>query len=248
MFWVEVIGSGSDGNCYLFRTETETLIVECGVSIQEIKRALRFNLRGIVGCLVTHRHKDHCKSLVDVCKSGIKCFALSDVFDSFDDTDRVTVETMGHKIEAGKGYKIGNFNVFAFSSVHDVPCLGFVISHLESGRILFVTDSVTCNYTFPNLEHIMIECNYSDAILDYNIDQGIEQRNKRNRLMVSHCELGTVKKILNRLDLRDCKDIMLLHLSKTNGNPDEFRGEIQRETGKLTYVAEHNLSVDFTVF
>lgn len=34
------LGSGSSGNCYLLSTDTETLILDCGIPIQEIKRGL----------------------------------------------------------------------------------------------------------------------------------------------------------------------------------------------------------------
>lgn len=51
-----VIGSGSSGNCYLLRCGNETLILDCGRRFKEVKIALGFNIRQIVGAVVTHEH------------------------------------------------------------------------------------------------------------------------------------------------------------------------------------------------
>lgn len=240
---VKVIGSSSEGNCYLFQAEGETLIVECGVPIMDIKKGLNFKLDNVVGCLVTHRHKDHCKSLMDVCKLGVKVYSIGDVFASMQ-ADSPFFE----EIITNKQYKIGNFCVIPFVARHDVPCVSFCIKHPECGWILFMTDSVTLTTNFQGLNHIMIECNYSDEILTENIDNGILHKSQRDRLMVSHCELKTTKNILGRLDLSNVESIMLLHLSHTNSNADQFKREIEEATGRVTYVAKPGLEIDYNGF
>lgn len=52
----KVIGSGSSGNCYLLESETECLVIEAGISFLEVKKALDFNIRKIVGVVISHRH------------------------------------------------------------------------------------------------------------------------------------------------------------------------------------------------
>lgn len=54
---LKVLGSGSNANCYLLQSNSgETLIIECGVHLKEIKKALNFNMRNVVGCLISHEH------------------------------------------------------------------------------------------------------------------------------------------------------------------------------------------------
>ncbi|MDF2881696.1 MAG: putative phage-related hydrolase [Clostridiaceae bacterium] len=54
---MKCLASGSGGNSYLLQSsEGETLIIECGINIKEIKKALNFNMRNVVGCLITHEH------------------------------------------------------------------------------------------------------------------------------------------------------------------------------------------------
>ena len=56
-----VLGSSSSGNCYILDNGKEALIIEAGIRFQEVKKALDFNLRKVVGCVVTHAHNDHAK-------------------------------------------------------------------------------------------------------------------------------------------------------------------------------------------
>ncbi|MEB3374489.1 hypothetical protein SFC43_18645 [Bacteroides sp. CR5/BHMF/2] len=44
-----VLGSSSSGNCYILDNGTESLIIEAGIRFQEVKKALDFNLRKVVG-------------------------------------------------------------------------------------------------------------------------------------------------------------------------------------------------------
>jgi len=54
---IKVLGSSSRGNCYLLQANNgETLIIEAGISLKDIKKGLDFNLKGVVGCLITHEH------------------------------------------------------------------------------------------------------------------------------------------------------------------------------------------------
>lgn len=56
MLKLKCLGSGSSGNCYLLSTEKETLILDCGISIMDIKKGLNFDIRRIAGVVVTHAH------------------------------------------------------------------------------------------------------------------------------------------------------------------------------------------------
>jgi len=53
---LEVLGSSSKGNCYILKSAKDILILEAGVNIKDIKLALNFNFRDVVGCLITHEH------------------------------------------------------------------------------------------------------------------------------------------------------------------------------------------------
>jgi len=236
------LGSGSAGNCYLFEASDGVLMVEAGIRFVEVKKALRFKISGIVGCLISHEHKDHSKSLKDVIGCGIRVLALEDVFQSQGIANRAFCKS----IEPMHGYKVGGFKVFAFPVAHDVPCVGFVIEHEEMGKLLFVTDTMMLEYRVPKLNHVMLEANYADDILQYNIDNGIVPFAMRDRLLHSHMELETAKDVIRANDMAEVNEVILIHLSGNNSDSGRFKREICEVSGKPTHIATAGMSYDLS--
>ena len=52
------LGTGSiNGNCYLLQADNrETLILDCGIGIKEIKKGLNWDIRSVSGVIVSHAH------------------------------------------------------------------------------------------------------------------------------------------------------------------------------------------------
>ena len=73
---LKCLGSSSAGNCYLLTSDSgETLILDCGIPIKEIKKGLDWNVKDVVGVLCTHKHLDHSKSVEDFEAMGIPIYA-----------------------------------------------------------------------------------------------------------------------------------------------------------------------------
>lgn len=54
---LKCIATGSTGNCYLLTSNSgETLILDCGIPVKEIKKGLDWNIRGIKGMIISHAH------------------------------------------------------------------------------------------------------------------------------------------------------------------------------------------------
>lgn len=243
---LKVLGSGSSGNCYLLQDKKETLILECGIPYKTILKGLDFNLRNVVGCLVTHEHLDHSKALKDIIYDSIEIGAsigtLRDVLK--EDVCGLNIYQI-NVLKSGLQTHIKDFTIMPFDTEHDAAePLGFLIQHSGMGKLLFITDSYYCKYTFRGLTHIMLECNYSAPILNGNIERGQIPYNLKSRLLKSHFSLENVKKFLMANDLSQCRDITLLHLSDGNSNSAEFKTEIERLTGIQVYIAEKGLEVE----
>ena len=236
---LKVLGSSSQGNCYILENKNETLIIEAGVRFIEVKKALGFDIRKVSGCLITHQHNDHAKYIKAMVESGFPTLALEEVW-----TAKGVTGSRAYCIERGKGYRFGRFKVLPFDACHDVPCVGYLIDHPETGRIMFLTDSCMCEYVFPGLNQVMIECNYSDAKLVEAINAGRTLPSQRERLMTSHMELNTCKGFLCANDLTNVANIVLLHLSDNNSDEKNFVSEIERQTGKVVYAAHTGLEIE----
>lgn len=246
------LGSGSTGNGYILETGKEALMIECGISMQEVKKALDWDLSKIVACIVSHKHQDHAIYLRQVVRSGIKVLALPDVFDRLCGTDLRETEPFCKRIELMHGYKAGGFRIYAFDLDHSnndyspCPCVGFLVEHEEMGRLLFVTDTMMLKYSFPGVDHIMIEANYEDDILTRSIEAGITEVSQRSRLHASHLELRQTAKILQRPEFKDAQNIILLHLSSRNSDPVLFRSTIEEATGKPVRIAKPGLILELS--
>lgn len=238
-----VINSNSSGNAYILETTSgEALLIECGVNFSQIKQALAFNLKKVVGCLVTHEHGDHAKSIKDVIAAGINVYAT-------EGTHTATGTSRSHRSVttfSGDEFKVGSFKVKAFDVEHDVnEPVGFLIYHEECGKVLFITDSYYCKYTFNGLNQVIIEANYCQRILDDRVAAGANPKFLRDRVITSHMSLDTCKKMLAANDLSQVKNIVLIHLSDGNSDEKRFKYEVEQQTGKQVHIAVPGLVVNF---
>lgn len=240
-----VLGSSSKGNCYLLESKEEILILECGISFKKIKQALNFDLSKVAGCLVTHEHKDHCKSVNELMAAGV------DVYLSHGTAKALDVKShRSNIVKPTESFNIGEYTVLPFDAKHDCnEPLGFLIHHKEMGTMLFATDTYYIEYTFEDLNHILIECNYSLDILNENVQNGKVHPAMKKRVMRSHFELENVKDFLKANDLKNVRNIVLLHLSDSNSDSQLFQRVIDWETGKKNvFIADENLEVNLSLY
>ena len=237
-----VIGTGSKGNAYILRNENEALLIEAGVHIKEIKSALNFDYSKVVGCLVTHEHMDHSKSILEVLRLGINTYASFGTLKA-----RFVVEqNRAHVIKSKESFPIGNFKIMPFDVKHDAKePLGFMIDHPDCGKILFLTDTYYCKYTFPGLNNIIIEANYSKEIIDRKFGPESGKEFLRNRILQSHFSLENCKDMLSANDLSKVNNIVLIHLSDSNSDEKQFQKEVFELTGKNVSVANNGMKIPF---
>lgn len=239
---LHIIGSNSLGNGYVLETATEALILEAGVRMQNVKKALRWQMRKVVGAVITHEHNDHAGFVEEMAASGVLVLALEEVFKSHNLAGKPFTKV----IVPNKAYKLGGFKIQPVEVKHDVPCVGYIIQHPDMGKLLFITDTVTFDYIVPGLNVVMIEANYADDIVQANIESGEMPEAMRPRLLNSHMEIGETKAILASNDLSEVGSIILIHLSDGNADEERFVREVREATGKAVYAANAGMSIDIS--
>ena len=70
---LQVIGTGSSGNAYVLRAGGSALLLDAGLPIRQLIRAVS-DWKGLDGCLITHEHGDHAKSAEAVAQMGVKTY------------------------------------------------------------------------------------------------------------------------------------------------------------------------------
>lgn len=232
-----ILGSSSSGNSYVIQNATEALVLEAGIDFQEVQRALDWNVSKVAACLITHEHMDHAARTHEFLQARIPVFASAGTISKI---QRVkSFNPLLFTIKASEPFTAGRFQIIPFETKHDSEePLGFYIKHPEMGTLLFATDTYYLPHTFTGLNNIMIECNYSREILDANIEAGKLPKLVRNRVVQSHMSLDNCIRTLQANDLKRVNNIILIHLSDGNSNPDEFQRLVFEATGKSVHIAE----------
>lgn len=240
---LKVIGSNSTGNCYLLENDNEALLIECGVKLSKIKKAINFNISKISGCIVTHEHLDHSVSINEVMESGINVYASNGTF------DKSGLTSFSHRMKVVKSktsFNVGNFKILPFDVKHDASePLGFLINHNDCGNVLFLTDTYYSPYTFKGLNNIIIEANYSKRVMNEKMSNGTIPEFLRNRILKSHMSLETCMSALEANDLKAVNNIVLIHLSDSNSDEKYFLNEVTKMTSKNVHVADAGMTINF---
>lgn len=238
---LSILGSNSNGNGYVIQNDNEALILECGFRFLDAQKALDFNTQKVVAALVSHEHGDHAKYVKEYKTRGIKIYASAGTLEKIRLQNEKTILRHTQKV------KIGNFTILPFNVKHDcAEPLGFLINHPEMGNLVFATDTYYLPYTFDDVQHWLIECNYRKDILDKNCPKGSFKKVLRDRTLQSHMSYETCEKALLSNDLSPAKNIILIHLSDGNSNAAEFKKNIEKSTGKMTFVADRNMTINIS--
>jgi len=176
---------------------------------------------------------DHSKAVNDLMKAGIDCYMSQGT------TEALGVS--GHRvniIKAKQQFRIGTWTILPFETQHDAAePLGFLLANQDGDKLLYATDTFYIRYRFQGLTHIAVECNYSLDILRANVEAGLVEPALKSRILKSHFSLENVKEFLKANDLSKVQEIWLLHLSEQNSCEKRFKEEVQKITGKPTYIA-----------
>jgi len=239
---LKVLGSSSHGNSYLLENDREALMLEAGVKFAEVKRALNYNITKVVGCLITHEHKDHAGQINEFLNATIPVYASAGTINKI----KINGSRLPMICKARKLFMLGGFRIIPFGTMHDsAEPLGFFINHKETGNILFATDTYYLPCTFEGLNNILIECNYRLDILNENIEYGLVPEIVRNRTIQSHMSYEHCVQALQANDLKAVNNIILIHLSDGNSNAAEFEQGIKKLTSKNVQIARSGLIINF---
>lgn len=206
---LKCIATGSSGNCYLLQADNgETLILDCGIPIKEIKKGLDWNIKDVVGVLCTHQHSDHNKSLKDFINMGIPVFA-----------PYLSLESM--KMETEFNIRMFDLTTIDGSWTHTnadgTPCpiYGFLITHREMGRMLYITDCELIKWKFKGINHILLGVNYDKDLVDTD-------NPKANHVFRGHLSIDTACDFVKANYSDSLQNVIMCHLSSENSDKDSF--------------------------
>jgi phosphoribosyl 1,2-cyclic phosphodiesterase len=232
MATLKVLSSGSHGNCYLLQCKDETLILELGIKWGDILKGLNYNLGCVCGCLCSHLHSDHSRSIQNALSFGLSVYSCVEVANTYLGVKTINLK---EKTRIGKGFIVQPIKLF-----HNVECYGSLIQHKEFGKMVFATDTNSVPYKFKGVQHWLLEANYSQDILIDNACNDVYSRSASE----NHLEINDTIEVLKRNHSSELQNVVLIHLSNGNSNEKDFKERVQQELGfENVWVANSGLEI-----
>lgn len=208
---LKCIATGSTGNCYTLTSNSgETLILDCGIPIKGIKKGLDWNIRNVVGCIVSHAHSDHSKSVKDFETMGIPVFA------PYRSLKPMIIGDYRLKIQAFDLTTVDGRWTHTNADGSECPCYGFLITHPEMGKMLYITDTELIKWRFKDINHILLGVNYDKDLIDR------DNTGKANHVFRGHLSIDTACDFVKANYSDSLQNVIMCHLSAENADSDSF--------------------------
>ena len=204
------IATGSTGNCYTLTSESgETLVLDCGIPIKDIKKGLNWDITGVVGAICTHSHQDHSKSVKELTNMGIPVYA------PYINSNPMMIGSWFWRIQAFDLTTVDGRWTHTNADRTECPCYGFLITHHEMGKLLYITDTELIKWRFKDINHILLGVNYDKDLVDTD-------NPKANHVFRGHLSIDTACNFVKANNSDSLQNVIMCHLSSENADKDSF--------------------------
>lgn len=220
---LNVIASGSSGNCAFINFRDKIIFIDIGVSLKKLTSIIPKDilLKKSLYLFITHEHQDHISSLIP----------FTEKFNATVLTSEGTADALKNKgidvknyyvLKKDVLYNIDNFKVAAFKLLHDsAEPFGYKF-FLGEGSTTFATDFGTFSHYFldylNDTDILVLESNYEDTMLFGGTYHKVLKR--RIASIKGHLSNKEAINIISRLNTSKIKKIFLGHVSEENNNYD----------------------------
>ena len=181
--------------------------------------------KGDKGCdYKSHPPLDHSKSLNDFKAMGIPIYAPYIQYAQHEGIHRYhTIPFSGFKVKAFDLTTIDGNWTHTHANGEPCPIFGFLISHKEMGKMLYITDCEVIKWRFKEIDHILLGVNYDKDMVDWSNPA------KNNHVFRGHLEIGTACGFVKANYSDRLQNVIMCHLSSENADSDSFIGRMEQE-------------------
>ena len=222
------LSSGSCGNCYYLGNDSGGILIDAGVSLRRLKKALQeyeLTMDSFSAVLVTHDHLDHIRHLGSFCKRLNKPVYTTETIHRALARHTFTAPTIGpcrRILDEGKWNDIAGFRIRYFIVPHDATqTVGYAV---DAGDRMFVIMTDIGRMTDEAVEFartadtVVVESNYDMDMLmagpyTYELKMRIVQG-------CGHLSNDECASSIKRFWHDGLRNIFLCHLSENNNTHD----------------------------
>ena len=221
------LASGSSGNCYYLGTETYGLLIDAGIGIRTIRKALRdinISLDSIRAVFVTHDHADHIKAVGHLGeKMNIPVYTTARIHEGINRSYCMTekLSSSVRYLEKEEPMMLEDFRIESFEVPHDgTDNVGYCVE-IDGKVFSFLTDlgeiTPTAARYIRKANYLILEANYDEEMLK----MGSYPKYLKERISssIGHMSnLDTADFLADNIT-EHLHYIWLCHLSKDNNHP-----------------------------
>lgn len=210
---VDLLCSGSKGNCCIVRDGRSQLMIDCGSTKKYLFQALEdvdAKIEDCNGVLITHAHVDHVSQLKHVVSQPVYSYCDLKLMDNH------------HRVVPKQEFDVGTFHIQVIGLSHDSPnTVGFVIRSGDE-KLVYITDTgFIANANKPliqNADYYVFESNHDvEMLMNTNRPLFLKQRILSAEGHLNNEDASTnLSEIVNV----NTKQIVLAHLSQEANTHD----------------------------
>ena len=218
--------SGSSGNAVFVGEGEDRILVDAGVSCARIVKELEsisVKPESLKAILITHEHTDHTNAAGILSrKYDLPIYATQGTWNGMQEKVGAVQSKNIRLIDVGQDFYIGKINVCPFAIPHDAsdPC-GYTF-HAGNVKASIATDIGCIRDGWLNAvqdsDIMLLESNYDEDMLKAGKYPYVLKKRILGR--TGHLSNDDAGKAAVKLAERNCKNIILGHLSKENNFPE----------------------------
>jgi phosphoribosyl 1,2-cyclic phosphodiesterase len=243
MFLFASLGSGSEGNSFLIKTDKTIFMVDCGFNYKETENRLSelgLTFSDINHILITHEHEDHMRAIKMIIKKEkiqISC--------SYGTAKKIGIVDEVNIINPGDILVDNDLQVEVVPVPHDArePC--HYVFKKDTLKIGIITDfgSLTPKIieSYSNLNYLVVEANHDANLLM----KSSYPTSLKNRIFgkLGHANNDLTFDLISQIKKDKLKKIIFCHLSKQNNQKEIIKHTVKEYFDKFQceFISQENI-------
>lgn len=243
MFLFASLGSGSEGNSFLIKTDKTIFMVDCGFNYKETENRLSelgLTFSDINHILITHEHEDHMRAIKMIIKKEkiqISC--------SYGTAKKIGIVDEVNIINPGDTLVDNDLQVKVVPVPHDArePC--HYVFKKDTLKIGIITDfgSLTPKIieSYSNLNYLVVEANHDANLLM----KSSYPTSLKNRIFgkLGHANNDLTFDLISQIKKDKLKKIIFCHLSKQNNQKEIIKHTVKEyfDKFKCEFISQENI-------
>jgi phosphoribosyl 1,2-cyclic phosphodiesterase len=220
------LGSGSEGNSFLIKSNNSVVMIDCGFNFKESTKRLnnlKLSFSDIDLILLTHEHEDHVRAVPQIIKNE-----NIDICSSYGTSKRLGIEKKIKLICHEDLINLDDLKIKVVPVPHDAmePChYVFESNGIKAGIITDfgkLTPKIIKEYS--GLDLLVIEANHDERLLK----ESKYPNHLKTRIHgpYGHISNKITREFIEKIDKKKLQKIILCHVSKNNNNSSLIKKEL----------------------